>query len=416
VRARLHRARQRLADALTADDAAQRREAFEQLVPEVIPVTVCISSAQGRWPEAAFPDDSARALYGYLYTGVSWQEAVARTGLPDAIAQTYLRTWERYLVVEREGDGLRPLVPVALRTDRQAIGAWHRCLARRWTQAAAARGDRIEALAQAAAPDGWVATAREVLCLWIPATQLHQQLAARGLYLPPLPRPSGPCHIFGSEVGEGVSSDDADGGRGWGLTDTQTGDDSYTMVALIWWHCKHSPEVGKFLDHGAPFNPLPRVLVGFRDDPPRRGEAVRRLEEVVGEWTAHGHHPMSGEDLLDRLIGWRLLSAGEPHRVLLPVFAAELGDAAMQLGAEIAEEVAVEAEQGRETLSELVRGSSFARCNRSDVYHLLSVNLMFAALAHLIDAALVPPFPEACFAERGPYIAERRFFHNGNGG
>lgn len=410
VRTRLHRARRRLADALDADGAvASHREAFRELILEVTPMVIGVSNADGPWPEAAFPDDVAHALYACLYSRVPWKEAVRRVAVPEELAEAYLRTWERYLVIERDGDAVRPLVPIVTRHDRPRIQAWQDALARRWTQAATARNDSIEELAQAAAAGGWAATAREALCLFVPSRELHAHLAGRSLYLPPLTRPSGPCHLFGADHGDPGAASNAPKGfsHSFGLSDPQTGDGEYTISAVIWWHCKHSPQVGKFLDRGAPHNPLPRILVSFREDPPTRGAAIQRLTEATQRYFAEGRQPNAAEDMLDRLIGWHVVSADEPHRLLLPAFVGDIGVQARALASEIAGEVAAEAHQGKEALEELIRTSSFAECNRSDVYHLLTADLLMVALRSLIDAGLIPPFPDACFADRGPYIYQR---------
>ncbi len=398
VRARLHRARGKLAKGLDGPGALARdREALTQLEPEVIPVSINYSSACGPFPWAAFPDDIARSLYGYLYSGVPLQQAVRRAGIPDDLAETYLRTWQRYLVIERDGDAIRPLVPISTAADRAAMKVWHQALGRRWAEAVAARNDRIEAIARASAPNGWTATARDAICGFLPFVPLKRELEMRGLSLPPLPRPSGPCHIFGFQHDRGESTGR---GKSWALSDSNTGDSEYTMVALIWWDCKHSPEVGKFLDKGYP-NPLPGILVGLHREPLDRAGATRQLEE------ASERYSMPSEDLLDRLIGWRVLSADQPHRVLLPVFVDEVARDVKELAVEIAQEVALEAEQGREALEELIRGCSFADCNRADVYHLLS---LFGPLDQLVDAGLIRPLPDACFADRGPFVIEAGLF------
>ena len=407
VRARLHRARRRLAEALTEAELTEgQRTALSRSVPEVIAVSIWIASAQGPWPEAAFPDDVARALYSYLYTGVAWRDAVARVGLPEPIAASYRRTWERYRVVSTQDDDTRPLMPLELRSDRPLLRGWRECLVRGWVKAAQAQASHIADLVAAAG--GWEASAREAVCLWFPLVMMHGELSARGLYLPPTERPSGACHLFGGEHGW---TEEAGDEAGWGLSDPETGDGDIMMKAVIWYHCRHSPEVGKFLDRGSPLNPLPRILVTFREDPPRRPEALARLGEATERYAKEGRQPTSADDLLDRLIGWRVLSADEPHGLLLPVFTGDVAVAARDLAAGIARGVAREAEESRGTLEEMILQSSFAQCNRADVHHLVNVGLLFPALKGLIDVGLVPPFPDACFADRGPFIYDHRTMH-----
>jgi len=398
VRARLHRARGKLAHLLgSGGPLAADCEALNRLGPEVIPVSISYSSAGGPFPAAAFPDDVARSLYGYLYSGVPWRQATKRVGILSELAETYLRTWERYSVVERESHTLRPLVPISTPSDRAALKAWHEALGRRWTEAVAARNDRIEAVAHASAPGGWVATARDALCGLLPFVPLKRQLQDSGLSLPPPDRPSGPCYIFAFQH-DGAEA--AAEGRSFSLSDPNTGDAEHTMVALSWWDCRHSPEVGKFLDRGYP-NPLPGVLVRFRDEPPSRSAAIARLAEAAERYS------MPADDLLDRLIAWRLLSVDQPHRVLLPVLVGNVARDAKQVVVEVAHEVAIEAERSREALEELIRGCSFASCSRADVYHLVS---LFMPFGQLVEAGLIAPLPDACFADRGPFIIEHGLF------
>jgi RNA polymerase sigma-70 factor (ECF subfamily) len=407
VRARLVRARRRLGQAAN-DEACEALPgaALNASVPEVIVVTLGFSCACGRWPEGVFPDEVARALYGYVYTGVVWPEAVARVGLPEAVAQSYLRTWERYAVVERDGGRVRPRVPVCLAVDRAALRTWHECLARRWVAVATKAREAVAELAEAAAPGGWTASAREALCLWFPLSRYHVALAARGMWLPPLARPSGTGHLFGWE--QGCPQLEA---PSFGVSDSRTGDDEMMLAAVIWYDCRHSSEVGRFLDRGGPFNPLPRILVTFREAPPGRAEALGRLEEASTRYRAEGRQLRDAEDLLDRLAGWQVISADEPYRLLVPAFIGKTAGAARHLADRIAEGVAEEAEAGRAALEELIRSSSFADCNRSDVLHLVSGGVFGHALQGLIEAELIPPFPDACFADRGPFIYERETLH-----
>ncbi len=415
VRGRLHRARRRLARALDADESRESdRQALRRLTPEVIAVDISLIAAGGCSFKAPFPDQIASSLYSYLYTGVPWKEAVRRVAVPERLAETYLRTWERHLVVGRDGQALRPLVPVELRSDRPGIAASQHALAARWTEAVAARKERLDSLAEAAAPDGWVATAREALCLFLPHWRLFHELRARGLALLPLERPEGAGYLFGRESGPAVvppNESEADLDLSFGFSDWMTGDSEIRLAAIRWWHIKHQPEVGGLL--GRPLrtlssevgNPLPRVLLTFRDDPPGRTEARARLAQVAQSYE------YSPEDLLDRLVGWRVLSDEAPCRLLLPAFAGEVAQAAGALATEVATEVAGYADDSRETLEELIQSSSFADCNRADVYHLLSAGLSLVVLAHLVRAALVPAFPDACFAERGLFIYEGHLMH-----
>ena len=88
------------------------------------------------------------------------------------------------------------------------------------------------------------------------------------------------------------------------------------------------------------------------------------------------------------------------------VLATLVGTGATAPGGDIAGEVAEEAEQGRGTLEELIRGCSFAGCNPADVYHLLLADLSLTVLRQMLDGGVISPFPEACLGDRGPYIFE----------
>ena len=405
VRARLMRARRRLAQALDleATEAADRA-ALRRLTPEVVPVGVSITAAGGCSLKAPFPDGISYLLYGYLYSGVPWREAVARVEVPENLAEAYLRTWERHLVVRRDGEAIRPLVPVQLESDTPAIAAWQHALAGKWTQAVAARDQRVAELAQAAAPDGWAATARDALCMFLPSWRLWGELYTRGLTLPTLPRPEGAGYLFGHQSGLPIPGDNGgDLELTYGYGDPMTGDGEVELAAIRYWHIRHQPDVGGFLSSSsgagpdAP-NPLPRALLSMREDPASRTSA---LERVQGAADYYAYTP---DDLLDRLVGWRVLSEQEPHRLLLPALVGEVARTAQALAAEIAAEVAAYAEESRETLEELIRTSSFAHCNRADVLHLIRAFLTLVALAHLRRAGLIEPFPEVSFADRGPFL------------
>ena len=395
VRARLSRARARLAP-VVANGVGEPSVPSQSTGAREDMHTYHFSNAgQGGGQMIPFADEAAQQLYGELYEGSAIDGAASRNGLDGGAVEAYIRVWERHKVVERAEQGFRFLVPVILPEDARRLQPWTRALGRRWAEEASASLDELREIAEAAAPGGHVDAALEALTLWYPLVGIHAALRAAGVIAPAPERPGGHYYLRGWRHPQGYDELPPQQARACAFGERHLGDWGGTALwATAWVNVRNQPHVVDGLQ-GQGSLELVRALITFRADPPRRAEAIERLPD-------HSRFA-SREDLLDRLIGWDIITSEEPHRLLLPLFSDGVAARAIDHARGVGRAVAAFAQDGRETLAEIVRSCSFADCHPADVSFLANSG---GGLSAMLESDCFPELPEACFGQRGLFLKD----------
>jgi RNA polymerase sigma-70 factor (ECF subfamily) len=404
VKMRVHRARQQLRESAAdlAADTLGKHSLPPPFTQEVGRMIAHFGVSGHGYCRSVFPDESSRQLYAYLYPHGDLTRAADLAGVPRSRALELAQRWQELSVVERRNGEWLCRAPVLIAPDVEELRPWWEA----FREIAIAELERplpdLREIAQDSAGLAPLGSALEAVVYWEGACAAPVG-AARLEGLAPPPRgpvraDTGEYHLFGSAAGLGLPDE-------FGHSKSDYGDvEGWWLVVVTWFAAHgHAEMAGYMQAREFPVRDDPllwrlvRPLRNLHDHPPTRDELVDHIRErEITEYPPDG--------LVDALVRFRFITEDEPHRLLIPVVDERIGSPLHGLLCEMRAAIGPRLRAVDPLRQEAVRRCSFKDCLPSDVAHLCFLKASAWLTPTVFDRGLVPPLPEAAYADRGVFL------------